>query len=391
MVGISCSLKPATNSNHIGTNLNDVIALVVMEEVARFAGPLSLYGAAFCYKVAAENGSFVCANFTSNDANISYLMQIGLLVPVGLFMLLFPFVLRSFTPTEFKESRTRRVMIRLHDETSPENIRSWIGNKLCSHDNGNDSFRMRRRKRFFALLLILLAEVYSALEAKYFPPSILQMQHVQCYCLNLRKTTRILFIISVLWETNLIFSVYFFLVVEIWTDFQLFLWGYMISPLAFCPSVTLGYCIIEAFLNCYITYDRKYNNLAFKLYRHYIAERRDDGRNRRAPRVPKELYIKARDELMPLYEREDRLVEILRAYAPVVGLSAVRIEDYRIKTLAVLLAAMTSKKLVLERNPEERIVEDEYLNRRVALLVRQYLVNITNQTANNNGDNDVRI
>lgn len=42
-------------------------------------------------------------------------------------------------------------------------------------------------------------------------------------------------------------------------------------------------------------------------------------------------------------------------------------------------------------NPVERFVEDENFNRRVALLVRRYLVNITNQNANNNDDNDVRI
>ena len=322
-VGISCSLKPAANSNAIETNLNDVIALVVMEEVARFAGPLSLYGAAFCYKVTAENGFFVCANFTSNDANISYMMQIGLLVPVALFMSLFPFVLRSFTPTEFKESRTRRVMIRLHDETSPENICSRIVNKLCSHDNGNDAFRMKRRKWFFALLLTFFDEVYSTLEAKYFPPSTLLMQHVQSYCLNLRNTTRKLFIISVLWETNFIFSVYFFVVVEIVTHFPLFSLGSMISN--FHPYATLGF-FIRFLWNCHMTYDRNYNTLAFILYRHYAAESAVDGGNRQVPHVPKELYIKARDELMPQEGKNELLImTTLRNLALVIGSKALSI------------------------------------------------------------------
>ena len=376
-VGISCSLKPATNSNDIETNLNDVIALVVMEEVARFAGPLSLYGAAFCYKVTAENGSFVCANFTSNDANISFMMQIGLLVPVALFMLLFAFVLPSFTPTEVKEIRTGRVMILLHDETSPENICRRIGNKLCSYGNGNDSLRMKLRKLFFALLLILLAEVYSALEAKYFPPSTLLMQHVQCCCLNLRNTTKKLFIISVWWETNFIFSVYFFVVVEIVTHFPLFSLGSMIPD--FHPYATLVF-FIRFLWNYHMTYDRKYNTLAFNLilYRHYVAESADDGGNRQVPDVPKELYIKARDELKP-QERKDGLLTILKYFALVIGSKTLSIEDYLIKSLAVILYTaflhMTAN-MLRGINPVERFVEDENFNRRVALLVRRYLVTL---------------
>ena len=116
-------------------------------------------------------------------------------------------------------------------------------------------------------------------------------------------------------------------------------------------------------------------------------------RNRQVPDVPKELYIKARDELKP-QERKDGLLTILKYFALVIGSKTLSIEDYLIKSLAVILYTaflhMTAN-MLRGINPVERFVEDENFNRRVALLVRRYLVNITNQNASNNGDNDVRI
>ena len=64
-VGVSCSLKPATDSNDTNPSLNDVIAMVLLEEVANFT---KFFRSAFCYSFSANNGSYVCMNLTTNTA-----------------------------------------------------------------------------------------------------------------------------------------------------------------------------------------------------------------------------------------------------------------------------------------------------------------------------------
>ena len=138
-VRVSCSLKPATNSNDTKPSMNDVIAMMLIEEVEKFA-ELSLSETALCYKLSAKNGSYVCLNLTTNTAHnmddispitwqkkaYAYLLVIILVVAIWYF----PLILCLFTPTEMKDEG--RVMIVLHG-TSPQGMRSWIAKILDSY------------------------------------------------------------------------------------------------------------------------------------------------------------------------------------------------------------------------------------------------------------------
>ena len=144
-VGVSCSLKPATDSNDTNPSLNDVIAMVLMEEVEKFTEP-SHSETAFCYKLSAKNGSYVCLNLTTNAAhNMDEISMVTwqkkadtvlLVVILVAVIWYFPLILILFTPTEFKDKVTGRVMIALHG-TSPQGIRSWIANILGSYHVAN--------------------------------------------------------------------------------------------------------------------------------------------------------------------------------------------------------------------------------------------------------------
>ena len=136
---LSCSLKPETNSEYTKPSLNDVIAMVLMEEVNKI-GDLSLSETALCYKVSAKNGSYICLNLTTNIAhNIDYIRPVNwqkkaytVLFVIIVFAAIwyFPLILCFFTPTEMKIAG--RVMIVL-DGTSPQGIRSCIANILGSY------------------------------------------------------------------------------------------------------------------------------------------------------------------------------------------------------------------------------------------------------------------
>ena len=136
---VSCSVKPATDSNGTKPSLNDVIAMVLMEEVKKI-GDLSLSETALCSKLSAKNGSYICLNLTTNighnmdsfsPANWlkkAYTVPFVIILVVAIWY--FPFILCLFTPTEMKSAG--RVMIVL-DKTSPQGIGSCIANILGSY------------------------------------------------------------------------------------------------------------------------------------------------------------------------------------------------------------------------------------------------------------------
>lgn len=140
-VGVSCSLKPASNSNDTKPSVNDVIAMVLMEEVAKFA-ELPHSQTAFCYKLSVKNGSYVCVNQTTvtniahNVSPVTWQKQVFRILIVVIFILsiwysVFVLCLYLFTPTEFKDKETRRKILILRG-SSPESISSWIPNQLSS-------------------------------------------------------------------------------------------------------------------------------------------------------------------------------------------------------------------------------------------------------------------
>ena len=178
-VGVSCSLKPAADSNDTNPSVNDLIAMVLLEEVANFTKFLR---SAFCYSLSANNSSYVCVNLTSNtartmDDNVPVTWQITVfrvLVVIVLVISLWYFVLllRLFTPTECKDKRTEQVMIVLHG-TSPQGVRSWIANNLASFDDSTEEKRFLPAFLFFLFAIVsLFFEVY-VIDVYLVPPKLL--------------------------------------------------------------------------------------------------------------------------------------------------------------------------------------------------------------------------
>ena len=138
-LGVSCSLKPATDSNDTKPSVNDVIAMMLIEEVEKFA-EFSISETALCYKLLAENGSYVCLNLTTNTAhNKDDISPINWhkKACIGLFVIIlvvaiwyFPLIVCLFPRTEMNDKG--RVMIVLYG-TSPQGIRSCIANILGSY------------------------------------------------------------------------------------------------------------------------------------------------------------------------------------------------------------------------------------------------------------------
>lgn len=178
-VGVSCSVKPAADSNDTNPSVNDVIAMVLLEEVANFTKFLR---SAFCYSLSANNSSYVCVNLTSNTARtmddivpVTWQIEVfRVLVVIVLVISLWYLVLflRLFTPTECKDKRTEQVMIVLHG-TSPQGVRSWIANKLDSFDDSTGEKRFLLAFLFFLFAIgFLFFEVY-VIDVYLVPPKLL--------------------------------------------------------------------------------------------------------------------------------------------------------------------------------------------------------------------------
>ena len=182
---VSCSVKPATDSNDTKPSLNDVIAMVLMEEVKKI-GDLSLSETALCYELSAKNGSYICLNLTTNIAHnmdgfsptywvkTFYTVLFVIILVVAIWY--FPFILYLFTPTEMKNAG--RVMIVL-DKTSPQGIGSCIANILGSYLVADVDSIKWRDTFLFPLLLALSAVSIRLLQIKVIdvrfpPPSVLK-------------------------------------------------------------------------------------------------------------------------------------------------------------------------------------------------------------------------
>ena len=112
---VSCFLKLAVDLNDTGTSLNDVIAMVLIEEVAKFAD-LSYFETAFCYKLSAENGSYVCVNITLTSHNNlvtwqKQVFEVSALVVNIILVCSFPLLSFLFTPTKYRDEATDEVTI----------------------------------------------------------------------------------------------------------------------------------------------------------------------------------------------------------------------------------------------------------------------------------------
>ena len=179
-VRVSCSLKPSVDFNGTEASLNDVIAMMLIEEVTTFAD-LSHSETAFCYKLSAANGSYVCVNITltntSHNNPVTWQKQVfyGLaLVVVFISLFCFPLLCFLFTPTKYGDEATDEVMIVLHG-TSPEGIRSWIANKFCLDDVRDDFVKQKLKRLLYAFLLFVITlgftKLASEIQSLLFPPT----------------------------------------------------------------------------------------------------------------------------------------------------------------------------------------------------------------------------
>ena len=114
-VRVSCFLKLAVDLNDTGASLNDVIAMVLIEEVAKFAD-LSYFETAFCYKLSAESGSYVCVNITLTSHNNlvtwqKQVFEVSALVVNIILVCSFPLLSFLFTPTKYRDEATDEVTI----------------------------------------------------------------------------------------------------------------------------------------------------------------------------------------------------------------------------------------------------------------------------------------
>lgn len=184
-VRVSCSLKPAVDLNGTEASLNDVIAMMLIEEVATFAD-LSHSETAFCYKQSAANGSYVCVNITLTNTfhnnPVTWKKQVfyGLaLVVVFISLFCFPLLWFLFTPTKYRDEATDEVMIVLHG-TSPESIRSWIANKFCLDDVRDNFVKQKLKRLWYAFLLFVITlgftTLASEIQSLLFPPTNLNIR-----------------------------------------------------------------------------------------------------------------------------------------------------------------------------------------------------------------------
>ena len=176
---VLCSLKPAVDLNGTEASLNDVIAMMLIEEAAKFSD-LSHSEMAFCYKLSAANGSYVCVNITltntSHNNPVTWEEQVFYaltLVVVFISLFCFPLLCFLFTPTKYRDNATDEVMLVLHG-TSPESIRSWIANKFCLDDVHGNFVKQKLKSLLYALILFLFTLVFTAALSKIqsflFPP-----------------------------------------------------------------------------------------------------------------------------------------------------------------------------------------------------------------------------
>ena len=179
-VRVSCSLKPAVDLNGTEASLNDVIAMMLIEEVATFAD-LSHSETAFCYKLSAANGFYVCVNITltntSHNNPVTWQEQVFYalaLVVVFISLFCFPLLCFLFTPTKYRDNATDEVMIVLHG-TSPESIRSWIANKFCLDDVRDNFVKQKLKRLWYAFLLFVITlgftTLASEIQSLLFPPT----------------------------------------------------------------------------------------------------------------------------------------------------------------------------------------------------------------------------
>ena len=166
-VRVLCDLRITTlnNTDNTPAPLNDLIALVIMKDVANSSGVLSYTGTILCYKESAKNGSFVCLDVIKSNVPVTWSQRALGIIPIPIaFILLWysPIILCLFSPTEVN-AVDGSCMIVLSG-TCPVSIRSRISNLLSS----KNSTGWKMGITLFFLLIFIAAIPVLAYTAYYF-------------------------------------------------------------------------------------------------------------------------------------------------------------------------------------------------------------------------------
>ena len=171
--------------------------------------------------------------------------------------------------------------------------------------------------------------------------------------------------------------------------------GYL--PIATLVVVVSFYC-----WKCYSSFSRKYRNLALKLYKHggYKTNIQIDVGQQvnlevdKVPVIPKDLFEKACQDLMPLTESISLLVvKLVSLLTFVFVVFAVIMEtpdaSDRAKAAATFLTALVPKiiEMVLNKDPGMEKLDDDVFDEKVKHIVKQY--RSTTESNSNGGDTSV--
>ena len=204
----------------------------------------------------------------------------------------------------------------------------------------------------------------------------------------------------------------FFIVVEIANDTVTIFRGSLMRLPNYLPYASLGVVIAYCIWKCYISLPRNYNNLALKLYKHYKAETATEtqGGDKKpfhhtqnyTREIPKDLFVEAREKLMPLRESAGILVVwIFAILAGVFIVFAVIMEtpgaDDVTKACGTLLALFIPKisEMFFDVDSQVKELDDETFDMRVKSVVDEYLLNlktdktVANQNASNNNNGGI--
>lgn len=181
----------------------------------------------------------------------------------------------------------------------------------------------------------------------------------------------------------------------------------MLSP-DYLPYASLGVALTYYVWMCYRSFTRKYVKLALKVYKHYKTKmqekegtRKEKERKARESQriIPKDLFMEARNKIMPLRESISILVlKIIPIVNGIYILFLVIMEtpgaSDRAKAILTLLTTLIPLiyEILFGKDPDMEKLDDETLDETVESVVHEYLLpnsgngNVGNQAIRNNNE-----
>ena len=193
-------------------------------------------------------------------------------------------------------------------------------------------------------------------------------------------------------ETSCLFTGAYTFVVSVAINLLIIFRGCLLGLPNYLPDASLLAVTVFYAWKVYIPHPRKYNKLAFKLLEHYKKKQGDPEDCTR--KIPKGLYDKGCEKLMPLKKSRSKLIAAI--FAILIGIFAVfvtiteapRLDD-QTKALGTLLAILLPKiaDMLFGEDPVVKKADDEDFDKKVASFENEYPFNYANQGSNSNNNN----